>query len=1141
MRTSSSSLPRKRKRKDLSPLDTVLRVARRPAARYVAREPPRADLAVSHRTSQRILRHEGRREGGPSETSRPQERPTSDPLGERRRRRRGQGAKEEVLAAPAVRTTAHIVRSVLLLLALLCAQCCLATGEALAGTQKYCTRTVKTRYGILRGVEARSSTAVETYYGVPYATPPLGALRYMPPVTPTPWRGTKFADTMPPACPQRPPEPDTSLPRRRRAYLERLAPILANQSEDCLYLNLYVPKPPHGSIADSLPTVLLIHGDSYSWGAGNSFDGTALAAHGRLIVVSINFRLGVLGFLKTGSKGSAQGNYGLMDLVAGLHWLRENLGAFGGDPERLALLGHGTGAALANFLAVSPMAKELIGRVILLGGSALSPWAVQRDPLTVKRRVADQTGCPSDVEADDIAPCLRLRSLEELLAVKLDPPRFTSGFAPFVDGAVLPPTVNQPTASSSGLMPIVPGPGAEFADFGNRDLLFGLTSEEAWLNLSEDDLQNGLNETRRDRILRTYVRNTYRYHLHEIYSTLRNEYTDWERGEQSPVAICDGLLSLLGDGQVAAPLLRLALLHSASAGRGYFLHFQPDDRPSQKGEEVPYLLGIPLLRGELTSATSAFGNYTTADENLSKLLVHYLANFVRRGSWLYLFCARCHGRDDTPSWEPKGWRKACPQPFCPTYRKFARILCLFLLGLLLWGVAYSVIGDDAAPGGPLFGLASLCIAAHFGGWLISLTTLPALIGMLVTGLILQNTGLVQIGGEYAVVVSNLRKIALVIILTRAGLDLDPNALKRLRLTVPKLGLIPWVVEATVVAALTTHLLGLPWIWGFLLGSIIAAVSPAVVVPCLFRLRAKGYGVAKGIPTLIIAVAGIDDAASVAVHGIVKSVMFSHDALWYQILQGPIAIIGGLGFGIMWGWLAKYVPEKGDPFMVPLRVLMLLGGGLLAVFGSEAIELGGAGPLAVVAAAFVSCYFWQQEGWEVDDNPVATSFEIFWMIFEPILFGITGTQIKINELDGKTVYLGLGCLIAGIVIRIAITVLVGIGSNLNLKEKVFIALSWMAKATVQAALGPSTLDEVDKDDGKQVEYAETVLTLCVLSILLTAPAGAIIISLSGPKLLTKTNTPVPPPEAWKTRRPSIRDISIINEDPDLEETANERKP
>lgn len=510
-------------------------------------------------------------------------------------------------------------------------------------------------------------------------------------------------------------------------------------------------------------------------------------------------------------------------------------------------------------------------------------------------------------------------------------------------------------------------------------------------------------------------------------------------------------------------------------------------------------------------------------------------------SWLYLFCARCHGRDDTPSWEPPGWRKACPQPFCPTYRKFARVLCLFLLGLLLWGVVYSVMGDDAAPGGQLFGLASLCIAAHFGGWLMSLTTLPALIGMLMTGLLLQNIGLVTIEGPYTVVISNLRKIALVIILTRAGLDLDPTALRRLKVTLPKIGLIPWLVEAVVVAALTKILLDVPWIWGFLIGSIIAAVSPAVVVPCLFRLRAKGYGVAKGIPTLIIAVSGIDDAASVAVFGIVKSTMFSHDALWYQILQGPIAIIGGLGFGIMWGWLAKYVPEKGDPFIVPFRVLMLFGGGLLAVFGSEAIELGGAGPLAVVAAAFVSCYFWQQEGWEVDDNPVATAFEIFWMIFEPILFGVTGAQIKISELEGRTVYLSLGCLVAGIVIRMGITVLCGIGSKLNLKEKVFIAVACMAKATVQAALGPVTLDEIEKDKQSDVRYAETVLMLCVLSVLLTAPAGAILITLTGPKLLTKTTTPVAPPEAWKARRPSMRDISIINEDPDLEETANERKP
>ncbi|XP_011299039.1 sodium/hydrogen exchanger 9B1 isoform X1 [Fopius arisanus] len=508
-------------------------------------------------------------------------------------------------------------------------------------------------------------------------------------------------------------------------------------------------------------------------------------------------------------------------------------------------------------------------------------------------------------------------------------------------------------------------------------------------------------------------------------------------------------------------------------------------------------------------------------------------------SWLYLFCARCHGPDDTPSWEPPGWRRACPRPFCPTYRKFSRILCLFLLGIMAWGITYSIVGEDAAPGGPLFSLACLAIVAHFAGWIFSLTTLPALIGMLLTGIIMQNVGLVYIEGRYAHVVANLRKIALVIILTRAGLDLDPNAVRRQKITMPKIGLVPWLVEAVVVTVMSKYLLDLPWLWSLLIGSVVAAVSPAVIVPCLFRLRSKGYGVAKGIPTLIIGISGIDDAVSVAGFGILKSILFSDDTLWYQILQGPLAIVGGLGFGALWGCLAKYVPEKGDPFMVPLRVLMLLLGGLLAVFGSEAIELGGAGPLAVVAAAFVSCYFWQQEGWEIDDNPVTISFEIFWMIFEPILFSVTGTQIKINELDSGTVYLCISCLIAGIVLRILMTVLVGVGSRLNLKEKIFIALACMAKATVQAALGPVTLDEINRSDPDAVRYAETTLTLCVLSIILTAPTGAVIISLSGPRLLTKTTELVVPQEGWRSRKHSIRDISIINEDPDLEESADSK--
>ncbi|XP_071454146.1 uncharacterized protein [Hetaerina americana] len=313
--------------------------------------------------------------------------------------------------------------------------------------------------------------AVEAFLGVPYATAPIGRLRYMPPLTPTPWRGTKVADTLPPVCPQRgrprvenATEALLAMPRGRLRHLRRLLPLLQSSSEDCLYLNIYVPLGRHGNPPPAPPptttsapqptsghhppptnegrgppyaVIVYVHGESFEWNAGNPYDGSALASYGHVIVVTINFRLGILGFLKTGGRGSAQGNFGLMDLVAGLHWLRESLPVFGGDPSRVTVLGHGTGASLAHLLALSPLADDLLHRVILLSGSALSPWALQRDPLSVKRKVAEQTGCHGDLLEDDIAPCLRDKTLEELLAVSPDPPRFLPGFAPFVDGAAV--------------------------------------------------------------------------------------------------------------------------------------------------------------------------------------------------------------------------------------------------------------------------------------------------------------------------------------------------------------------------------------------------------------------------------------------------------------------------------------------------------------------------------------------------------------------------------------------------------------------------------------------------------------------------------------------------------------------------------
>ena len=259
----------------------------------------------------------------------------------------------------------------------------------------------------------------------------------------------------------------------------------------------------------------------------------------------------------------------------------------------------------------------------------------------------------------------------------------------------------------------------------------------------------------------------------------------------------------------------------------------------------------------------------------------------------------------------------------------------------------------------------------------------------------QNVGWVDLDGDFSHLTGYLRKIALTIILIRAGLEMDPHAFKKVYKTILKLGLVPWAFECCIIAILTHFFLGLPWIYAFALGSILSAVAPAVVVPCLFRFRVKGYGVAKGIPTLIIAVAGIDDAASVALMGIITSIIFNSDNTAYQIAQAPVCIIGGLAFAIIWGVLLKYVPEKGDSYVVPIRTLLLLGGGLVAIFGSEHLGFEGAGPLGVVFAAFISNYFWCQQGWEIEDSPVSTAFEIFWMIFEPILFGITGATIKVK--------------------------------------------------------------------------------------------------------------------------------------------------
>ncbi|CAH0406873.1 unnamed protein product [Chilo suppressalis] len=477
--------------------------------------------------------------------------------------------------------------------------------------------------------------------------------------------------------------------------------------------------------------------------------------------------------------------------------------------------------------------------------------------------------------------------------------------------------------------------------------------------------------------------------------------------------------------------------------------------------------------------------------------------------WWEILCLRCHQADPTPSWQPRWWGKFCPYPYFSTYRQTAQQISIILFFLLIWAFLYVEIGEAVSLRGELFSMTMLVITAYLVGWVwLKLTTLPALIGMLLTGILFQNLQLVHMTDEYRKLNQDLRKISLVIILTRAGLGLQASVLKKHYVAVLQLGLLPWIAECVAIAMTTHYLLKLPWIWAFLLGSMIASVSPAVVVPCLFRLRDVGYGVSKGIPTLVLAATAIDDSISVAIFAIILNAMFSSGSTTFNIIKGPLSIIAGIVFGSLWGALSSVVPEKADTYVVPLRFLMLFLGGLFSLFISGYIEWSGAGPLAIVSSGFVAAYFWETQGWPINKHPVSNIFRILWIFFEPILFAFTGAQITVNTLDLQVIKMGAICLVSCLFLRVIVTFFVSYGCGLNNKEKLFIGLTWMAKATVQAALGPAALDLVHngKTAGSPLAdeeyYAKTLLAVSVLSVVISAPLGAILIAITGPRLLNK---------------------------------------
>jgi len=222
---------------------------------------------------------------------------------------------------------------------------------------------VRTEQGLVQGVE---ENGVFAFKGLRYAAPPTGRLRWRPPHPPTAWQGIRQADSFGPVCPQR------WLPFGPPGWRQEPA------DEDCLSLNIWTAAV---SADEKRPVMLWIHGGAFEIGSGSTpaYHGDVLAKKG-VVVVTINYRLGVLGFLAhpeltAESRYSASGNYGLMDMIAALRWVHANIAAFGGDPHNITIFGESAGGGAVMLLTVSPLAKGLFQRAISESGAALPPQA----------------------------------------------------------------------------------------------------------------------------------------------------------------------------------------------------------------------------------------------------------------------------------------------------------------------------------------------------------------------------------------------------------------------------------------------------------------------------------------------------------------------------------------------------------------------------------------------------------------------------------------------------------------------------------------------------------------------------------------------------------------------------------------------
>ncbi|XP_076087654.1 pyrethroid hydrolase Ces2e-like [Mytilus galloprovincialis] len=468
-----------------------------------------------------------------------------------------------------------------------------------------------TEYGKVKGVleHVQHGKVIEKFLGIPYAQPPIGKLRFEAPIPPHGW-GSEILRTenFGPACPQG---------AGGMEYIKLHHPGFDLSSEDCLYLNVYVPKiVNHNS---RMPVLVFIHGGSYFNGMGGMFEGSFLAIEG-IIVVTVNYRLGALGFLSTGDS-NIPGNYGMLDQVAALKWVKQNIGHFDGDPDRITIDGHSAGGCSVGLLMISPLTKGLFRNVIIQSGSPLAHWAVRQRPSlpdVYYNIFTSAFDCLSN-NTFTVKQCLQSVTADEIFRKTsgghASSPRISPQFTPVVDGYFLPKHPREL---------LIEG------DFYVDNVMTGATKDEGLVAANHLNYTLAADLHGLDQLLTLIhcIRGDLP-RLPGIVDTVLEVYASWPF-DTSDENVRQIFSEIIGDHFITAPTHDLAEALVKRNSTVYLYNFEYRSEFQRKeegvvhGSEIFYLCGFPMT-GHPTFL------YGEKDRKTAKMLMHLWANFVKNG------------------------------------------------------------------------------------------------------------------------------------------------------------------------------------------------------------------------------------------------------------------------------------------------------------------------------------------------------------------------------------------------------------------------------------------------------------------------------------------------------------------------------